>query len=94
MTVDIRKTEGQEIIKKLIQSADVLIEGFRPGVMEKNNLGPDELLKINSKLIFGRMTGWGQNGPLSNAAGHDINYIALSGVLGAIGKKVLHLHLL
>ncbi len=87
MTVDIRKTEGQEIIKKLIQSADVLIEGFRPGVMEKNNLGPDELLKINSKLIFGRMTGWGQNGPLSNAAGHDINYIALSGVLGAIGKK-------
>ena len=87
MTVDIRKTEGQEIIKKLIQSADVLIEGFRPGVMEKNNLGPDELLKLNSKLIFGRMTGWGQNGPLSNAAGHDINYIALSGVLGAIGKK-------
>ena len=87
MTVDIRKTEGQEIIKKLIQSADVLIEGFRPGVMEKNNLGPDELLKINSKLIFGRMTGWGQNGPLSNAAGHDINYIALSGVLGAIGIK-------
>jgi len=87
IAVDIRKSEGQAIIKKLVESADVLIEGFRPGVMEKNNLGPDELLKINPKLIFGRMTGWGQSGPLANAAGHDINYIALSGVLGAIGKK-------
>ena len=87
IAIDIRKEEGQEIIKKLISNADVLIEGFRPGVMEKNNLGPDDLLKINPKLIFGRMTGWGQSGPLSNAAGHDINYIALSGVLGAIGKK-------
>ena len=87
IAIDIRKEEGQEIIKKLILNADVLIEGFRPGVMEKNNLGPDDLLKINPKLIFGRMTGWGQSGPLANAAGHDINYIALSGVLGAIGKK-------
>ena len=87
IAVDIRKPEGQDIIKKLVESADVLIEGFRPGVMEKNNLGPDELLNLNPKLIFGRMTGWGQNGPLANAAGHDINYIALSGVLGAIGKK-------
>tara|TARA_Y100001958_G_scaffold146269_1_gene125809 strand:- start:1066 stop:2199 length:1134 start_codon:yes stop_codon:yes gene_type:complete len=87
IAVDIRKSEGQEIIRKLIESADILIEGFRPGVMEKNNLGPDQLLNINSKLIFGRMTGWGQSGPLANAAGHDINYIALSGVLGAIGKK-------
>ena len=87
IAVDIRKPEGQDIIKKLVESADVLIEGFRPGVMEKNNLGPDELLNINPRLIFGRMTGWGQNGPLANAAGHDINYIALSGVLGAIGKK-------
>ena len=87
IAVDIRKSEGQEIIKKLIDSADVLIEGFRPGVMEKNNLGPDALLNINPKLIYGRMTGWGQTGPLANAAGHDINYIALSGVLGAIGKK-------
>ena len=87
IAVDIRKPEGQEIIKKLTDSADVLIEGFRPGVMEKNNLGPDALLNINPKLIYGRMTGWGQTGPLANAAGHDINYIALSGVLGAIGKK-------
>ena len=87
IAVDIRKPEGQDIIKKIVESADVLIEGFRPGVMEKNNLGPDELLNINPKLIFGRMTGWGQSGPLANAAGHDINYIALSGVLGAIGKK-------
>ena len=87
IAIDIRKPEGQEIIKKLVASADVLIEGFRPGVMEKNNLGPDALLNINPKLIYGRMTGWGQTGPLANAAGHDINYIALSGVLGAIGKK-------
>ena len=87
ITVDIRKQEGQNIVKKLIKEADILIEGFRPGVMEKNNLGPDVLLKINKKLIYGRMTGWGQFGPLSNAAGHDINYISLSGVLGAIGKK-------
>jgi len=87
IAVDIRKPEGQDIIKKLVESADVLIEGFRPGVMEKNNLGPDELLHINPKLIFGRMTGWGQNGPLASAAGLDINYIALSGVLGAIGKN-------
>jgi alpha-methylacyl-CoA racemase len=87
IAVDIRKPEGQEIIKKLVESADVLIEGFRPGVMEKNNLGPDDLHNVNSKLIFGRMTGWGQSGPLANAAGHDINYISLSGVLGAIGKK-------
>ncbi len=87
IAVDIRNPEGQEIIKKLVKSADVLIEGFRPGVMEKNNLGPDELLNDNPKLIYGRMTGWGQSGPLANAAGHDINYIALSGVLGAIGKK-------
>ena len=93
IAVDIRKPEGQDIIKKLVESADVLIEGFRPGVMEKNNLGPDELLKINPKLIFGRMTGWGQSGPLANAAGHDINYIALSGVLGPSVRKIL-LHLL
>ena len=85
--MDIRKSECKDIIKKLVESADVLIEGFRPGVMEKNNIGPDVLLKINPKLIFGRMTGWGQSGPLDHAAGHDINYIALSGVLGAIGKK-------
>ena len=77
IAIDIRKEEGQEIIKKLILNADVLIEGFRPGVMEKNNLGPDDLLKINPKLIFGRMTGWGQTGPLANAAGHDINYLSL-----------------
>ena len=85
IAVDIRIPEGQDIIKKLVESADVLIEGFRPGVMEKNNLGPDELLNINPKLIFGRMTGWGQNGPLANAAGHDINYIALAGALHSIG---------
>lgn len=87
IAVDIRKQEGQEIVKKLVESADVLIEGFRPGVMEKNNLGPDELLSINPKLIYGRMTGWGQHGSLSSAPGHDINYIALTGALSSIGSK-------
>ena len=87
IAVDIRKPEGQDIIKKLVESADVLIEGFRPGVMEKNNLGPDELLNINPKLVFGRMTGWGQSGPLANAAGHDINYISIAGVLNSIGRR-------
>jgi alpha-methylacyl-CoA racemase len=72
-------------VKKLIASADAVIEGMRPGVMERLGLGPKDLEIINPKLVFGRMTGWGQEGPLSHAAGHDINYIALSGALHAIG---------
>jgi alpha-methylacyl-CoA racemase len=72
---------------KLIAQADALLEGFRPGVMEKLGLGPDAALKVNPKLVYGRMTGWGQTGPLSQAAGHDINYIALTGALHAIGRK-------
>lgn len=87
ISLDLKKKEGQEIVKKLIKTSDVLIEGFRPGVMEKNGLDPDTCFEINPKLIFGRMTGWGQYGPLANAAGHDINYISLSGVLGSIGEK-------
>ena len=71
----------------LINSADVLIEGFRPGVMEKLQLGPEEFKKSNPKLIFARMTGWGQTGPLSSLAGHDINYLAITGALHAIGPK-------
>jgi alpha-methylacyl-CoA racemase len=70
----------------LIGKADALIEGFRPGVMERLGLGPDAALRANPKLVYGRMTGWGQTGPLSQAAGHDINYIALTGALGAIGR--------
>ena len=85
--VDLKSADGVETVLKLIESADVLIEGFRPGVMERLGLGPDVCLARNPKLIFGRMTGWGQSGEISKAAGHDINYIALSGALHAIGPK-------
>ncbi|MEL0309436.1 MAG: CaiB/BaiF CoA-transferase family protein, partial [Gammaproteobacteria bacterium] len=72
---------------KLIESADALIEGFRPGVMERLGLGPELCLQKNENLIYGRMTGWGQTGPLANAAGHDINYISLAGALGSTGRS-------
>ncbi len=72
---------------KLVEKADALIEGFRPGVTERLGLGPDDCLKRNPRIIYGRMTGWGQEGPLAHAAGHDINYIALSGALHSIGRK-------
>ncbi|MCQ4295148.1 CoA transferase [Pseudomonas stutzeri] len=84
LTLDIRSEAGRERCLELAQTADVLIEGFRPGVMERLGLGSDELLKRNPKLIYGRMTGWGQTGPLAKTAGHDINYIALTGALAAI----------
>jgi alpha-methylacyl-CoA racemase len=86
ISVNLKKPEGVEAFLKLIEQADALIEGFRPGVMEKLGLGPDDCLKRNPKLIYGRMTGWGQEGPLAMAAGHDINYIALAGALHAIGR--------
>ena len=85
-SINLKKPEGVEAFLKLIEQADALIEGFRPGVMEKLGLGPDDCLKRNPKLIYGRMTGWGQEGPLAMAAGHDINYIALAGALHAIGR--------
>ena len=84
LTLDIRSVAGRERCLTLAVDADVLIEGFRPGVMERLGLGPDELLERNPRLIYGRMTGWGQSGPLAKAAGHDINYIALTGALAAI----------
>ncbi|EKM93597.1 alpha-methylacyl-CoA racemase [Stutzerimonas degradans] len=84
VTLDIRNAAGRARCLELAQGADVLIEGFRPGVMERLGLGPDELLARNPQLIYGRMTGWGQTGPLARAAGHDINYIALTGALAAI----------
>ena len=87
LALDLKKPEAVETALKLIAQADALLEGFRPGVMEKLGLGPDVALKRNSKLVYGRMTGWGQTGPLSQAAGHDINYIALIGALHAIGRK-------
>ena len=85
--VDLRKEEGAAAVLKMVEQADALQEGFRPGVMEKLGLGPDECLKKNPRLVYGRMTGWGQEGPLAKAAGHDINYIALTGALHAIGRK-------
>ena len=87
IAVDLKKPEGVEAVLKLIDQADALIEGFRPGVMERLGLGPDVVHARNKKLVYGRMTGWGQFGPLAHAAGHDMNYIAISGALHAIGPK-------
>ena len=80
------KPGAVEAVLDLVERADVLIEGFRPGVMERLGLGPDVCLARNPRLVYGRMTGWGQDGPLAHAAGHDINYIALAGALHAIGR--------
>ena len=87
LALDVKSEAGRAVVRQLAAKADALIEGFRPGVMERLGLGPDELLKLNPKLVFGRMTGFGQDGPMAQAAGHDINYIALAGVLHAIGRK-------
>ena len=86
IAVDLKNAEAVEAVLRLVEQADALLEGFRPGVMERLGLGPDVCLARNPKLVFGRMTGWGQEGPLASAAGHDINYISLSGVLHSIGK--------
>lgn len=86
VVVNLKSDEGCEVVKKLVASADGLVEGFRPGVMERLGLGPDKLLAVNPKLVFGRMTGWGQEGPYAKAAGHDINYIALAGALAHYGR--------
>ncbi len=85
--LDLKSAEGVQMALQFIAKADSLIEGFRPGVMEKLGLSPEICLAQNPKLVYGRMTGWGQTGPLARAAGHDINYIALSGALHAIGQK-------
>jgi len=87
VAVNLKDPAGVATVIKLIESADVLIEGFRPGVMEKLGLGPDVCLQHNQKLVFGRMTGWGQEGPLAQAAGHDINYIDITGALDAVGRN-------
>jgi len=87
IAVDLKSPEGVETVLKLIEGADILIEGFRPGVTERLGLGPTICLKRNERLIYGRMTGWGQTGSMSQVAGHDINYISLSGALHAIGNK-------
>jgi len=86
VALNLKHPEGVRTALKLIEKSDALIEGFRPGVMERLGLGPEECLKCNPRIVYGRMTGWGQYGPLSNSAGHDINYIALTGALYSIGR--------
>jgi len=85
IVVNLKHTDGPEVVRRLLASADGLIEGNRPGVMEKLGLGPDDCMKIQSKLVYGRMTGWGQDGPLAHKAGHDINYLAITGALHLFG---------
>ncbi len=87
ITLDLRKPEGAGVVLDLIKSADVLIEGLRPGVTERLGVGPEACHALNSKLVYGRMTGWGQTGPWAKVAGHDINYISITGALGAMGRK-------
>ncbi|OLC70274.1 MAG: carnitine dehydratase [Betaproteobacteria bacterium 13_1_40CM_4_64_4] len=86
VSIDLKNAQGRESALLLLERAEVLLEGFRPGVMERLGLGPEALLQRNPRLIYGRMTGWGQTGPLATAAGHDIDYIALTGALHAIGE--------
>lgn len=87
LTVDIRTDAGRQQCLKLADEADVIIEGMRPGVMERLGLGPEQIHARNPRLVYGRMTGWGQTGPLAQSAGHDINYLAITGALAAIGAR-------
>lgn len=87
VVINLKKPEGIELVLKLCETADALVEGYRPGVMERLGLGPDVVIKRNPRLIFGRMTGWGQSGPLAHTVGHDINYISINGVLEKIGRR-------
>ena len=86
IAVDLKNPKGAELVLKLCEEADAIFEGFRPGVAERLGVGPQDCMERNPKLVYGRMTGWGQEGPLAHAAGHDINYIGLSGALHAIGE--------
>lgn len=87
IAVDLKKPEGVEVVLRLCEASNAFFEGFRPGVTERLGLGPEHCMARNPKLVYGRMTGWGQEGPLAQAAGHDINYIGLAGALHAIGRK-------
>src|SRR6201987_5729661 len=87
VATDLKSDEGRDLVLKLVAKADVLIEGYRPGVTERLGLGPEDCAKVNDRLIYARMTGWGQSGPRSQQAGHDINYISLNGLLHSIGHK-------
>jgi alpha-methylacyl-CoA racemase len=86
IALDLRQEEGREVVRRLVATADGLVEGYRPGVMERLGLGPGPLLAGNPRLVYGRVTGWGQSGPLSQDAGHDINYLAVTGLLSCIGE--------
>lgn len=86
IAVDLKNPDGAEVVLKLVERADAIFEGLRPGVTERLGVGPDACMKRNPKIVYGRMTGWGQDGPYANAAGHDINYAALSGALSMIGR--------
>ena len=85
--VDLKSPSGVDLVLKLCEDADALFEGFRPGVMERLGLGPDDCIARNEKLVYGRMTGWGQTGPLANAVGHDGDYASLAGVIASIGER-------
>ena len=87
IALDLKSNDGKEVVLQLCESADAIFEGFRPGVTERLGIGPDECMARNERLVYGRMTGWGQDGPMAQAAGHDINYISLVGALHAIGEK-------
>src|SRR4029453_11759184 len=85
ISLDLKREECREVVRRLAAEADGLVEGYRPGVMERLGLGPEGLIAANPRLVYGRVTGWGQSGPLAQEAGHDINYIAVAGVLHGIG---------
>ncbi len=87
IAVDLKSPGGRDVILRLCESSDALFEGFRPGVTERLGIGPEDCMARNERLVYGRMTGWGQTGPMAQAAGHDINYISLAGALHAIGPK-------
>ncbi|WP_305827151.1 MULTISPECIES: CaiB/BaiF CoA transferase family protein [Achromobacter] len=87
IALDLKSATARDLVLRLVESADALLEGFRPGVMERLGLGPDSCLTRNPRLVYGRMTGWGQTGPLAQVAGHDLNYIGLTGVLHAMGRE-------
>lgn len=86
IALDLKREDHRDVVRRLTAKADGLIEGYRPGVMERLGLGPEDLRHENPRLVYGRVTGWGQDGPLSNSAGHDINYLALTGLLHAMGE--------
>ncbi|MFG6532091.1 MULTISPECIES: CaiB/BaiF CoA transferase family protein [unclassified Sulfitobacter] len=87
VAVDLKDPEGVAFVRALVAESDAVIEGFRPGVTERLGLGPDDLFRVNPRVVYGRMTGWGQEGPLAQSAGHDLNYIAITGALSMIGRE-------